>query len=319
MNDPDYEPERSNPEHAASERGSTSGSYRSAAGSATAFVDLADRLRAYVRREDAGGNSDIGALGWCASAVTGAVETEIIPRLMLAHRAGAATARSALEERDHQRFLAIIRHESVAAAKDIVQEIADRGVPIETIFLDLLTRSARALGEMWERDEADFTEVTVVLCRLHEILRAFSPAFQSEERDPETGGLRPRILMATACGDQHILGVLMAAEFFRRAGWVVSCEAGASLNALERVLRETEFDVIGLSGACGVDAVRLQNEIEKLRRASRNSDVKVIVGGRLFAESPELAAEIGADAVAVDAAAAPDSARLLLASSAAHC
>jgi methanogenic corrinoid protein MtbC1 len=38
-----------------------------------------------------------------------------------------------------------------------------------------------------------------------------------------------------------------------------------------------------------------------IRQASRNRDITVMVGGRLFLERPELVAKVGADAMATDA------------------
>jgi len=52
--------------------------------------------------------------------------------------------------------------------------------------------------------------------------------------------------------------------------------------------------------------------ISALRRGSRNRRLRVMVGGAPFVGHPERAAEVGADAIAVDAAQAPTEARALL-------
>jgi len=45
----------------------------------------------------------------------------------------------------------------------------------------------------------------------------------------------------------------------------------------------------------------LKADIQTLRRVSKNSSVKIIVGGRCFLEDPELVAKCGADGMSGDA------------------
>ncbi len=243
-----------------------------------------------------------------------AIEGEIIPRLMLAHQSrepvvGPTSRRPLLAGDDRDRFLAMILRDSADASSAFVNGLLDRGVTRETIFLDLLADTARRLGELWEEDRADFTDVTIGLCRLHQVLRAHSsPAIEFGQ-----GADAPRVLLTTACADQHVFGVVMVAEFFRRDGWQVWSEPGASRASLNSILAGERFDVLGLSAACSVQPEEVADELKSFRKASRNADMRVLVGGRLFAESPELVSTIGADAAAFDAAAAPTTANELIA------
>jgi hypothetical protein len=43
---------------------------------------------------------------------------------------------------------------------------------------------------------------------------------------------------------------------------------------------------------------KIASNIQSVRRASRNKDLFVLVGGRLFVERPELVSAVGADATA---------------------
>jgi len=243
-----------------------------------------------------------------------AIEGEIIPRLMLAHQsrepvAGPGSRRPLLDSDERERFLAMILRDSADASSTFVNGLLDRGVTRETIFLDLLADTARRLGELWEEDRADFTDVTIGLCRLHQVLREHSsPAIEIGQ-----GAAAPRVLLTTACADQHVFGVVMVAEFFRRDGWRVWSEPGASRASLTSILAGERFDVLGLSAACSVEPDEVADELKSFRKASRNAEMRVLVGGRLFAESPELVSTIGADAAAFDAAAAPTTANELIA------
>jgi methanogenic corrinoid protein MtbC1 len=243
------------------------------------------------------------------------IEGEIIPRLMLtladAKEKDVAVDDGVLAPSEEERaeFLWSVMNESATSSRAFVTGLIGRGVPREAIYLDLLTGAARRLGEMWERDEADFTDVTIGLCRLHQILReqgAFSSADLSGTNDS------PSILLATSGGDQHVFGVVMVSEFFRRAGWRVWSDPAASIEDLKELVARERFDVIGLSAACDAPPEAIATEISDLRAASSNPAVAVLVGGGLFNKNPELVEAVGADATAADGKAAVELGRRLV-------
>ena len=243
-----------------------------------------------------------------------AIENEVIPRLMLAHQSEpdvSATppveaGRAVLTRADHDHFLEVLMHDSEASLRVVVHALLERGISRESIFIDLMGGAARRLGELWEQDECDFTDVTIGLCRLHSVLREESGSFvrDVESRDAPDADI-PRILLATGSGDQHIFGVVLVAEFFRRTGWQVWSEPGAQMNHLAGLLAHRDFDAVGLSVSCSTLVDDVKCEVEAFRKASRNKRIKVLVGGRLFVEAPELVARVGADGTSSDARSAP--------------
>jgi methylmalonyl-CoA mutase cobalamin-binding subunit len=62
-----------------------------------------------------------------------------------------------------------------------------------------------------------------------------------------------------------------------------------------------EFDLFGMSASSDERLDQIAPMIMSVRKASRNRDITVMVGGRLFVERPELVAKVGADAMATDA------------------
>jgi MerR family transcriptional regulator, light-induced transcriptional regulator len=151
----------------------------------------------------------------------------------------------------------------------------------------------------------------VGLCRLHQVLRELSPAFQNEGEHQPHGGRRA--LLVPVPGEQHTFGLVMVAEFFRRAGWDVWSGPPASRGELVRIVRNEWFAVVGFSASCDTRLDALAAGIHAVRRASRNPAVGVLVGGPVFVEHPELATLIGADATAVDGRQATQQAESLLA------
>ena len=66
------------------------------------------------------------------------------------------------------------------------------------------------------------------------------------------------------------------------------------------MVRQQSFSMVGLSlaGECRLEV--LASLIREIRRASRNKQIGIMVGGRAFTEQPDLAALVGADATASD-------------------
>lgn len=247
------------------------------------------------------------------------LEREVVPRLVRAD-AGAtdvrlSTARSAaaVTPADVEVFIREVRGDSEDAALAVATALLERGVPTESIYLDLLAPTANALGEMWSADTCDFVDVTVALGRLQRVLRQLSRVFivPHAKADDIVG----RALLSCIPGEQHTLGLFMVAEFMIRDGWGVSVGPPVAEADLLDLLRHEWFDVVGFSVTCDSRLSHLQREIRKVRACSRNSDIGIIVGGRVFNDQPELVRRVGADACAVDAKAAPDTARGLIARS----
>ena len=169
--------------------------------------------------------------------------------------------------------------------------------------------AARHLGDMWKEDLCDFTDVTLGLCRLHQVLTQLGAGARAQARPAEHDR---RALLAPAPGEQHTFGVLMVAEFFRRAGWDVAHVCGPFDGDVLEAVRSESFDVVGFSLSCESRLDTLAATIRSVRRASRNRAIGVLVGGRVFQEHPEQVTCVGADVTALDGRQAPRQARDLL-------
>ena len=136
----------------------------------------------------------------------------------------------------------------VGVASAYVETVRQRGASLEVVCLELLAPAARELGLLWEEDECDFMQVTVGLCRLHQLLRELSPEFRADDLEP---AVDRRILLAPLPGDQHTFGITLVAQFLRRAGWDVWHEFPTADTDILEVVRQNWFAVVGLS--VGID------------------------------------------------------------------
>lgn len=241
-----------------------------------------------------------------------AIDAEVIPRLLLAHRhrgAGAAAASSSAQARMVEALLSLLLTEGVQAAVARLESLHENGASTESIYLDILAPAARRLGQRWEADECDFSLVTTAVLQLQQVMRRLAPQFASEApaRLPSH-----RIVLASAPGEQHTFGISMLVEFFRRDGWDVFDEPLESVATLTDLVRGHWVGVVGLSLSAETGLPALSSAIRAVRHHSRNPAVGIMVGGAAFAGRPERVARVGADVCAVDARQAVDLARDLL-------
>lgn len=231
------------------------------------------------------------------------IESDIIPRLLLAHREVvaarpvAALPMAAIPPAFADQFAAATLTEEVAPLLARVEAVMHGGVDVETIYLHLLAPAARRLGSWWDEDACDFVDVTMGLWRLQEIVHALAaliPGVAVSDSDDH------RALFAPAPGEQHGLGAIIVEEFFRRAGWQTWSAPALDEDELVALAAGRAFDIIGLTVSVERHLAPLTRTIAAVRRASRNPDVIILVGGRVFTDRPELAETIGADGTASD-------------------
>jgi len=180
-------------------------------------------------------------------------------------------------------------------ASNLVRQLVESGMPVETVYLDLLAPTATRLGEMWEGDTCDFMDVTIALGRLQRTLHELSAAFTGPVNSTSAVG---HFLVTGVHGEQHTLGLFLVAEFLVRDGWSVSVGLPPSAEELLDTVRDEAFDVIGFSVGCATKLERLKHDIGRVRRGSRNREVFILVGGPAFNGHPDLVRRVGADGYA---------------------
>lgn len=177
----------------------------------------------------------------------------------------------------------------------LIEQLLEDGVSPEAIMLELLAPAARHLGHMWTEDDANFLEVTLGLSRIQQVLRQF--------RFPAMGSFTERgaALLVTTPGEQHILGLRVVEEFLMRDGWRVRCTPVANVEQLRQLVAADYYDFVGFSISAERFLPALRGAIRETRAASRNRQVRILVGGVVFSGQDRVGQPIDADATVRDA------------------
>lgn len=228
------------------------------------------------------------------------IEIDVIPRLMQALQSRqietiepAHGDVSFVAEIDD--FVHLLLHHETDVAIKYLTTLRSTGASLAAIYLDLLGPAARRVGEMWDNDECSFADVTIVVCRMHQVLLAFSRCFDA----PATSSNKNRnVLLLPAPGEQHTFGLLMVIEFLRREAW--NCFSGTPIDRreTEKIINAQDYRVIGLSISADRHIDSTRSLIRWIKDCSRNFGASIIIGGNAVERIPDLVRQVGADASA---------------------
>jgi MerR family transcriptional regulator, light-induced transcriptional regulator len=216
-------------------------------------------------------------------------------------QAAQTTRQRAITDSDVEEFTRLSVSGEAHALLDFVDRCLETGSSVETVYVELLAPAARRLGEYWEADSEDFVGVTMGLWRIQEILRELTLRIPPKSRP---GHGQRSALFSMMPGEQHSFGTLMVAECFQRAGWDTDVLIEPTQSELTGKIAKQHYDLIGLTVSCDCSTATLSSVVNAIKAVSPSPHVRIMLGGRVINEQPELVDECGADATAVDATSA---------------
>jgi len=133
---------------------------------------------------------------------------------------------------------------SPAAALRFIEDRRAEGVTRQGVYLGYITAGARSLGRGWDENRFSFLEVTYGTGHLYALMRALRAEPWSAR--PAFDGRRCA-LFATVPGEEHGLGITVAADLFREAGWDIDLRIDTDHDDLLAHVEDTQPHIIGLS------------------------------------------------------------------------
>jgi methanogenic corrinoid protein MtbC1 len=222
------------------------------------------------------------------------VEGDLLPRLLLQHRAGPVPPSLAIrvgvvDEAELDRFMELLRSPDDLRTDRYLRDRFESGGEMPSIFQDLLAPAAHRLGRMWEDDTCDFVEVTLACARIQRAVRRLSTHYRAVGPSRTLG----RVLVCGVAGDQHTLGAVLVAETLAREGFSVHLGP-----PFEKTVPEGPLEFVAVSVANSDRWLETRARIEGLRRV--HPEARILLGGAAVARNPAMAISVGADEWALD-------------------
>jgi methanogenic corrinoid protein MtbC1 len=220
------------------------------------------------------------------------VREQVVPRLMLAHRLGTpATIEHGIGDAPTSAAVMQLSELAVSGdaerAYDEVERCMRAGCSHATVLIDLVGAAARRLGDEWLDDQRSFAEVTVGLGTLQRVI-----AMTRHRLAPPVAPVRGPVALVPAPGEQHVLGLQVVGDLMTQRGWDVEVYGPTAPEALEAVVAKRAILAVGITVSCSGLLPPLARTVRRLRKASLNRDLLVMVGGAL--ELSDYAKDVGA-------------------------
>ncbi|WP_395174378.1 B12-binding domain-containing protein [Roseibium alexandrii] len=178
--------------------------------------------------------------------------------------------------------------------RDLIEELVQTNIPLQTLAIHLLCPIATELGNYWCNDDADFMQVAVASTRLSNIVNHLTHAGPR----PTVPKTEKRILLARSRGTKHTLGVTLVRMCFQDLGWIV--DGGADMEIGDTMymrLSARSYDLLGLSVGRLEEAIDCKEAIERSRSEIVTENTKIVIGGAAVLTHPEGFQNTGADFV----------------------
>lgn len=138
---------------------------------------------------------------------------------------------------------ALVQPDPTIALRFIQQRRAN-GLTRQDVYLGYVGAAARHLGTGWDEDRFTFLDVTYGAGHLYALMRALREEAPTGDRSRDS---KRAALFATVPGEDHGIGITVAADLFRDAGWDIDLQTGTDHDALVAHVEGTQPSIIGLS------------------------------------------------------------------------
>jgi len=169
---------------------------------------------------------------------------EIVERLANAALASERAAPAEVDPNDLLAFCAVLLEPTSDAALAFITQRRKQGLARQDVYLGYVNGAAKWLGEQWDEDRLSSLQVTVATGHLYALLR-------SMRSDRPLGGYvadnQRTALFATVPGESHGLGITVAADLFRDAGWDIDLQVGRDHDTLLEHIEQRKPSAIGVS------------------------------------------------------------------------
>jgi len=166
-------------------------------------------------------------------------------------------------------------------AETMVADLLASGLSVRRLCAEYLAPAARELGGWWETDEMGFADVTLATTRIQEMLRRLPRSRKKGTIKDGRGAL-----FAAVPGEDHTLGLLMAADYFRRLNWDVGLLIGMDQAETRARIIDDDRTVLGLSCTSANAVDNLRRLVIDLRH--RRPDLAIVVSGGIAHDAEKL-------------------------------
>lgn len=181
-------------------------------------------------------------------------------------------------------------------AINYIMGLADAGISIRDIYLNILQPVQREIGNLWHANKISVAQehYCTGLTQLA-IAQLYSRLFDARPK-------KHKMISTCVSGELHEIGLRMVTDIMELEGWDTTY-LGANMpnESIVQTILQSNADLVAISVTYPLNLHKAEDLISRIRSEARLDRVKIMVGGYPFLNDPELWQKIGADSFAADA------------------
>ena len=175
-------------------------------------------------------------------------------------------------------------------ARDLVMSMYNSGIDIEWIYFNVLEKTLKEVGMLWESGEIDVWNEHYVSENILDIMRELKSNVRSIENKDIS------MLCLTAGSEQHNIGIKMISDMLESDGYkVIYLGSNVPTLSIINAIKIENPKVIAISVTISNNIESAKNVIKAIRNTFKNKAPLIIVGGMAFINSNDVCKETDAD------------------------
>lgn len=174
-------------------------------------------------------------------------------------------------------YLDALRAADVAGAYRVARGALEEGMSVPELYQRVIAPAMHEIGALWEKGALTVADEHLATALTHRVLAALRPPLRVEAKaDPAAKG---RVMLAAVEGEQHALGLRMAADVCEDAGFeAIYLGADVPTEALLQAVDSLSPDLLALSATMPEPASRLEGVAAIVSRSHPQLDL--LIGGQ---------------------------------------
>jgi methanogenic corrinoid protein MtbC1 len=198
---------------------------------------------------------------------------------------------------EQQLFLQAILSPNRKAATDLALGALRAGRSIQDVYLHIFQESLYEVGRLWESNKITVAQEHMATAITQSVMALVY------EHIVSPGGQRGKMVITGVEGELHQIGANMVADVLESDGWdVIFLGANTPHAGVLTAIDSYQATVVGISVTLLSNLPQVLHLVKSTKDRWGARAPRILLGGAAFRHAPALAAEVGADAVALDLA-----------------
>jgi MerR family transcriptional regulator, light-induced transcriptional regulator len=151
-------------------------------------------------------------------------------------------------------------------------------MPLPALYQGVIAPAMHELGRLWDEGVITIADEHLATALTHRVLAALRPP-EIFQQTFEPGSAKPCAVLAAVQGEQHALGLRMAADLLEDGGYQVAyLGADVPTEALMQAVHALSPDLLGLTATMPSSAQHLEEVVELV--STEHPQLPLLIGGQ---------------------------------------